>query len=109
MLPTSPSKIDQEARVLREAFEWLVLGDDDTAIANAARALFWFCADHPEYVLCRLHPAVDPTPVEPEVKRIASKYEGRCKGCGKLVIPGEEVLWVPGEKGVTCRKCGESR
>lgn len=109
MLPTSPSKIDQEARVLREAFEWLVLGDDDTAIANAARALFWFCASNPEYVLCRLHPAIDPAPVEPEAKRIESKFDGCCKKCRKLVVAGDECLWTPGEKGVLCLACGGSR
>jgi hypothetical protein len=100
------ASVDVQARQLREALEWLVLGDDDRAIANAARALCIFCADHPEYVLCRLHPAIDPTPVEPEVKRIQSKYEGRCKGCKAVIVPGEEVLWTPGEKGVTCLKCG---
>lgn len=105
MLPNAPYRVDQDARALRERFELVVLGDDDRAIAEAARALFWFCADHPEYVLCRLHPAIDPTPAEPEAKRIQSKYEGRCKGCGKLIVPGEEVLWTPGEKGVTCLAC----
>ena len=96
---------DQKARVLREAFEWLVIGDDEHAIAEAARALFWFCSDHPEYVLCRMWPP-DETPVVEAPRRIASRYEGRCKRCNAFVVPGEEVWWMPGEKGVSCLKCG---
>jgi hypothetical protein len=113
MLATSPNKVDQDARVLREAFEWLVLGDDDRAIAAAARALFWFCKQNPEYALCRMWPpadAVEAKPVDTDgPKRIESKFDGACKLCRKLVIAGDECFWTPGEKGVTCLKCGGSR
>lgn len=109
MLPSSPSKIDQEARAVRERFELVVIGDDEHAIAEAARALFWFTADHPEYVLCRLHPAIDPAPVQPEAKRIESKFGGRCRGCGALIVPGDDAFWTPGEKGVSCLKCGGTK
>lgn len=111
MLPNSPSKVDQDARVLREAFEWLVQGSDDHAIANAARELYWFCKDHPEYALCRMWPPAETAaaPVVEGPKRIESKYEGRCKGCRALIVPGEDAFWTPGEKGVVCLKCGGSR
>ncbi len=108
MLPNSPSRIDQDARALRERFELVVLGDDDSVIAVAARALFWFCADHPEYALCRLWPPAEEAAkvaAEPP-KRIESKFEGRCKACETFIAPGETVFWKPGEKGVACLKCG---
>ncbi len=108
MLPNSPTRTDQDARALRERFELVVLGDDDRAIAEAARALFWFCADHPEYALCRMYPPADVVVVEAP-KRIASKFDGACKLCTKLVIAGDECFWTPGEKGVLCLKCGGSR
>jgi hypothetical protein len=109
MLPNSPSKCDQDARALRERFELVVLGDDDRAIAEAARALFWFCADRPEYQLLRLHPIEDPAAAPSEAKRIESQFESRCKGCRVLIVPGQSCLWTPGEKGVSCLACGGSR
>lgn len=105
MLPSSPSKVDIDARALRERFELVVLGDDDRAIAEAARALFWFCAEHKEYALCRLWPPAD-VPVVEQPKRIASKFESHCKGCSVFIAPGSECFWTPGEKGVSCLKCG---
>ena len=113
MLPNSPSRVDQEARALRERLELVVLGDDDRAIAEAARALFWFCADHPEYALCRLWPpadAVEAKPVDEDgPKRITSKFDGACKRCRARVSAGDVCIWTPGEKGVLCESCGGSR
>jgi hypothetical protein len=108
MLSNSPSKVDQDARVLREAFEWLVVGGDDHAIANAARELYWFCKDHPEYAICRMWPPAD-VPVVEAPKRIASKFGSHCKGCSVFIAPGSECWWTPNEKGVACLKCGGSK
>lgn len=105
MLPNSPSRVDQDAHALRERFELVVLGDDDRAIAEAARALFWFCAEHKEYRLMSFWPPAESATVE-TAKRIESKYESRCKGCRALIVPGEEAWWVPGQRGVSCLKCG---
>lgn len=101
----SALNVDVIARALRERFELVVLGDDDHAIADSARALFWFCAENSEYALCRMWPPAEAArPVEP--KRIATKFETRCKGCSVFLVPGAEVWWMPGEKGVSCLKCG---
>jgi hypothetical protein len=108
MLAAAPYRVDQDARALRERLELAVLSDDDHACAEAARALVQFCADHPEDVLCTMLP--ESLPAKPETaKRIESKYEGRCKACDARVIPGEFVLWTPGEKGVRCLRCGETK
>jgi hypothetical protein len=108
VLTNSPSRIDQDAHALRERFELVVLGDDDRAIAEAARALFWFCAEHREYRLMSFWPPAESAPVE-TAKRIESKFEGRCKVCRALIVPGEDAFWTPGEKGVKCLKCGGSK
>lgn len=102
MSKTNP---DIMARQLREKLERLVLGDDDAAIVLVARAMVAHCQNNPEYALCRMWPP-DETPVVEAPKRIASRYEGRCKRCNAFVVPGEEVWWMPGEKGVSCIKCG---
>jgi hypothetical protein len=105
VLPASPSKVDIEAKALRERFELVVLGDDDVKIADAARAMHFFCSDHPEYRVLSLVPEyVAPAAEKP--KRIASKYAGRCKGCGERYRQGAEVMWTPGEQGVLCLQCG---
>jgi hypothetical protein len=113
VLPNSPSRVDQEAHALRERFELVVLGDDDRAIAEAARALFWFCAEHKEYRLMSFWPPADAVETaranEDGPKRIESKFESRCKGCRALIVPGEDAFWTPGEKGVSCLKCGGSK
>jgi len=108
MLAAAPYRVDQDARALRERLELLALGDDDRACAEAARQLVQFCADHPEYVLCALLPESTPAAPEP-AKRIESQYAGRCKRCDARVIPGEIVLWTPGEKGIQCLRCGETK
>lgn len=105
MLQTSPSRHDQEARALRERLELAVLGDDDRVCAEAARALVSFVTDHPEYLLCTLIPESVPVAAE-EAKRIESKFESRCKACRALIVPGAECFYTPGEKGVSCLKCG---
>lgn len=108
MLPTSPSKIDIEAKALRERFELVVLSDDDGKIADAARALHFFASEHREYQLLALVPESMPAKAE-EPKRIASKYSGRCKGCGERYEQNASVYWTPGEKGVLCFKCGGTK
>ena len=107
MRPASSSRVDQDARALRERFELVVLSDDDKAIADAARALFWFCSQNAEYALCRMWPPADSAPT-PQAKRIASKYLGRCTTCNAFIVPGEEVWFLVDQKGVTCLKCGGS-
>ena len=36
---------------------------------------------------------------------ITSKYDSKCKSCGKWTRPGDRVGWRPGEKGVWCLDC----
>ena len=106
MLASAPDRRDQDARALRERLEFAVLGDDDRACAEAARALVAFCADHPEYRLCTLIPESAPVTTESDAKRIVSKYAGRCTGCGKPYAEGATVFWTPGKKGALCLGCG---
>lgn len=107
-LQRAPYSVDQEALALRDRFELAVIRDDDKACAEAARALFWFCADHPEYRIFQLAPsAATALPEKPQ--RIVSKYDGRCRRCTRLIVVGEIVFWTPGTKGADCSKCGESK
>ena len=108
MLASSPYRVDQDARALRERFELAVVSDDDRATAEAARALFWFCAEHPEYVLCALVPLVSEASEAAEKPVLmSSRYSGRCKACSSPIDVGDPVFWTPGEKGVACKRCGE--
>ena len=104
-LAAAPYRVDQDARALRERLEFAVLGDDDRACAEAARALVRFCDDHPEYRVCTLIPEGSPAPAE-TAKRIAARFETRCKACRAPIAPGAECFWTPGEQGVACLKCG---
>ncbi len=105
MLASAPHKVDIEARALRERFELVVIGDDDSAIAEAARALFWFCSQNPEYVLCAFVPEHGKPTVEAP-KRIPSKYAGVCKTCNSPIAINQSVYWTPGQSGVECARCG---
>jgi hypothetical protein len=36
---------------------------------------------------------------------ITSKYRGHCTACNAQILPGDQVNWVKGVKGVTCAAC----
>ena len=38
-------------------------------------------------------------------RRLASKYDGRCRECGGHYSAGDMVLWTPGEKGAVHDSC----
>jgi hypothetical protein len=104
---TSAHPVDLEARTLRERFRHLVINGSDRDIARCARELAAFSAAHPEYPLLALVPygASEPEPA----KQIQSQYAGHCKACRSYVAPGDTVYWTPGEKGVSCERCGGTK
>jgi DNA-directed RNA polymerase subunit RPC12/RpoP len=104
-LPSAPYKPDQDARALRERFELAAVRDDTKSLADAARELYWFCAEHSEYRLLALVPTASPE--AESAKLIPAKFEGRCKTCSRHIVPGEMVLWTAGERGVACKRCGD--
>lgn len=104
-LPTSAYRPDQDARALRERLELVVLGDDEHAIAEAARALVRFCWDHPEYPVCSFRPESLPPRAEPP-KRILSKFPWTCRGCGKRFAVDSWMWWSEADKGTRCDTCG---
>lgn len=94
------------ARILRDRFELAAVRDDDAELAKVAREVFWFSRDHHYFIL---HVDCSSSTVAEKPRRIVSKYEGRCRACGKPIVPGESVVWTPGTQGVCCLRCGESK